>query len=43
MIEKKQKLEKVQFTKWFGPTLEALRQLGGSGKPKEIVEQIAKN
>lgn len=28
---------------WFGPLLDALKQLGGSGKPKEVVHQIAVN
>jgi restriction system protein len=31
------------FTRWFGPTLDALRQMGGYGKPKEVVQLIAKN
>ena len=31
----------AQFTKYFGPLLEALRKLGGSGTPDEVVEQIA--
>jgi len=34
---------KAEFTKWFGPLLDALRTLGGSGKPKEACEQIAKS
>ena len=29
------------FTKWFGPLLDALRELGGSARPKEVVEYIA--
>jgi len=33
----------AEFVNWFGPTLDALRQLGGSGRPKEVVEQVAKN
>lgn len=32
---------KAEFAKWFGPTLDALRALGYSGKPKEVVEKIA--
>jgi restriction system protein len=39
MPEKKTK--HAQFTNWFGPLLDALRELGGSGKPKEVVNQIA--
>lgn len=30
-----------QFVAYFGPILEALRELGGSGKPQEIIERIA--
>ncbi len=36
------KSRQAVFTKWFGPLLNALRELGGSGKPKEVVDQIAK-
>lgn len=32
-----------QFTKFFIPLIEALKQLGGSGHPSEIVDLIAKN
>jgi restriction system protein len=42
-MDKKSKSRQSEFVKWFGPLLDALRQLGGSGKPKEAVEQIAKN
>ncbi len=42
-MDKKQKTSQSEFVKWFGPLLEALRQLGGSGRPKEVVEQIAKS
>jgi restriction system protein len=42
MGERKRKSAQAEFIKWFGPMLDALRQLGGSGKPKEVVEQIAK-
>lgn len=31
------------FARWMGPTLDALRQLGGSGKPNEVSEWIVKN
>ena len=31
------------FPKWMGPLLDALRQLGGSGRPKEVTNQVAKN
>lgn len=32
-----------EFVKWFGPLLDALRELGYSGKPKEVSETIAKS
>ena len=28
------------FARWMGPTLDALRQLGGSGRPQEVSEWI---
>ena len=33
--------EGAQFVRYFGPLLDALRELGGSGTPDEAVEQIA--
>lgn len=33
----------AQFVRYFGPLLEALRELGGSGAPSEVVEQIAED
>jgi len=39
MAKKKQ----AEFVKWFGPLLDALRELGYSGKPKEVSDKIAKN
>ena len=36
-----EKAEGAQFVRWFGPLLDALRKLGGSGSPDEVVEQIA--
>lgn len=41
MLERKKKSGQAEFLKWFNPLLEALREMGGSGKPKEIYEQIA--
>jgi len=41
MSTPKKKSRQAEFTKWFGPLLDALRELGGSGKPKEVVSQIA--
>jgi restriction system protein len=34
---------KAEFTKWFGPLLDALRDLGDSGRPREVCDRIAKN
>ena len=42
MSEAKKKTKQAAFTNWFGPLLNALRELGGSGRPKEVVEEIAK-
>lgn len=30
-----------EFVRWMGPILDALRQLGGSGKPREVCDLIA--
>lgn len=35
------KQRKSEFVKWMGPVLDALRELGGSGKPREVSELIA--
>jgi restriction system protein len=32
-----------EFIKWLGPLLDALRQLGGSAKPREATDKIAEN
>jgi restriction system protein len=37
------KNRKAEFVKWFGPLLDALRDLGESGKPREVSNRIAKN
>ncbi|KMP12441.1 restriction endonuclease [Candidatus Nitromaritima sp. SCGC AAA799-C22] len=34
---------KAEFVKWFGPLLDALRDLGDSGRPCEVTNRIAKN
>lgn len=41
MATKRKADEGAQFVRCFGPLLEALRKLGGSGTPDEVVEQIA--
>lgn len=38
MVRKKRQAE---FLKWFGPILDALRDLGDSGRPKEVTNRIA--
>ena len=35
------KKEGAKFLRYFGPLLDALRELGGSGTPDEVVERIA--
>ena len=42
-MAKRKNEEGAQFLKYFGPLLNALRKLGGSGTPDEVVEQIAKD
>lgn len=37
------KKNQAEFVKWFGPLLDALRDLGDSGKPKEVSSRIATN
>lgn len=39
----KSKEEGAQFVQYFGPLLDGLRALGGSGKPDEVVERIAED
>lgn len=40
-MAKEKKTEGAQFVRWFGPLLDALRKLGGSGSPDEVVDKIA--
>jgi len=42
-MTRKKKEEGSQFVRYFGPLLDALRGLGGSGTPYEVVERIAKD
>ena len=37
------KNKKAEFVLWMGPILDALRELGDSGSPKEVSDLIAKN
>ena len=41
MTKRQAEHEGAQFLRYFGPLLDALRKLGGSGAPTEVVEQIA--
>lgn len=36
------KKKKTEFIRWFGPLLDALRDLGDSGRPREVSDRIAK-
>lgn len=36
------KKKRTEFVKWFGPLLDALRDLGDSGRPREVSDKIAK-
>src|SRR5262245_21306939 len=36
------KRERAKFVRFFGPILDALRELGGSGTPTEVTTTIAK-
>jgi restriction system protein len=35
--------KRAGFIKWLNPVLIALKELGGSGRPKEVIEKVAKN
>ena len=39
-MAKRKNTEGTKFLRYFGPLLEALRKLGGSGKPDEVVQQV---
>jgi restriction system protein len=40
-MAKRKTTEGTKFLRYFGPLLDALRKLGGSGTPDEVVEQIS--
>jgi restriction system protein len=42
-MAKKRPENGAQFLHYFGPLLDALRELGGSGTPDEVVERIARD
>lgn len=37
------KKAQAEFLRWFGPLLDALRDLGDSGRPREVSSRIARN
>jgi len=39
----KKRSSQAEFVKWFGPLLDALRELGGFAKPREASDKIAEN
>lgn len=43
MAAKPEQIEGAQFLRFFGPLLDALRALGGSGTPREVVDWIARD
>lgn len=43
MKQKGNRDTRTEFVKWFAPILDALNQLGGSGRPREVSDKIAKN
>lgn len=43
MMAKRRNLEGTKFLRYFGPLLDALRKLGGSGTPEEVAEQMAQD
>lgn len=36
-------LAQPEFSRWLNPILRALKELGGSAQPREVVERVAKN
>jgi restriction system protein len=37
------KKSNAEVVRWYGPLLDALRDLGDSGKPREVSEKIAES
>lgn len=42
-MSRSNEIKGAQFVRYFGPLLDALRSLGGSGTPDEVVERIAQD
>lgn len=43
MVKQSKKGEGAKFVRFFGPVLDALRELGDSGTPLEVVRKVAAN
>ena len=41
MSQAERKTRQAEFVRWFGPLLDALRDLGGSAAPREALDRIA--
>lgn len=41
ITDQKSKTKQSEFVRWFGPLLQALRDLGGSASPREALDRIA--
>lgn len=39
--DQKSKAKQSEFVRWFGPLLQALRDLGGSASPREAIDRVA--
>src|SRR5205823_3532452 len=39
-LQMRQKTRQTAFAKWMGAILDALRDLGGSGSPREVIDRI---
>ncbi len=42
-MARSKRLDGTKFLRYFGPLLDALRNLGGSGTPEEVAERVAKD
>ena len=43
LARKDLKMVGSEFARWINPVLNALRELGGSARPREVVERVARN
>jgi restriction system protein len=42
-VAKEKRVEGIQFVRFFGPLLDALRSIGGSAKPDEAIDRVAQD